>query len=227
MRGPLSNFLATPTISGYQGYQLRNRRGGRFSPERRGSPIAFLEIVKLSFCKRKTLRAAKLTERQKMNDVEGRLARAQWVLERNLAWIAAAEVKVGVVVAIDVAMLGGLGAAFSGAKVVPAWGYVFSFLAAIALASGLITAAMAVLPRLTGPKNSVVFFGCIAKEESADYRDRFRNVSDLELLDDWTTQIHRNAEIALEKFAWVKSAMWWSFLSVLPWFGAIYLLVQK
>lgn len=35
---------------------------------------------------------------------EERLQIAQWILERNLAWIAAAEVKVGVIVAIDVAM---------------------------------------------------------------------------------------------------------------------------
>jgi len=41
-----------------------------------------------------------------------RIITAQWVLERNLAWIAAAEVKVGVVVAINTAMLGGLGASY-------------------------------------------------------------------------------------------------------------------
>lgn len=43
-----------------------------------------------------------------MTDDE-RLKAAQWVLERNLAWVAAAEVKVGVIVAIDTAMLGGAG----------------------------------------------------------------------------------------------------------------------
>lgn len=35
------------------------------------------------------------------------------MLERNLAWIATADVKVGVIVAIDTGMLGGLCAAFS------------------------------------------------------------------------------------------------------------------
>lgn len=44
-----------------------------------------------------------------MSSDKERLQTAQWVLERNLAWIAAAEVKVGVIVAIDTAMLGGAG----------------------------------------------------------------------------------------------------------------------
>ena len=51
-----------------------------------------------------------------MSTENERLQTAQWVLERNLGWIAAAEVKVGAIVAIDTAMLGGLGAAFSTAE---------------------------------------------------------------------------------------------------------------
>ncbi|WP_233099873.1 hypothetical protein, partial [Acidovorax sp. IB03] len=43
-----------------------------------------------------------------MSTENERLQTAQWVLERNLGWIAAAEVKVGVIVAIDTAMLGGV-----------------------------------------------------------------------------------------------------------------------
>jgi hypothetical protein len=35
-----------------------------------------------------------------------RLQTALWVMERNLGWIAAAQVKVGVIVAIDTGMLG-------------------------------------------------------------------------------------------------------------------------
>lgn len=43
-----------------------------------------------------------------------RLKFAQWVLERNLSWIAASDVKTGVVVAVDTAMLAGLVTAFAG-----------------------------------------------------------------------------------------------------------------
>ncbi len=60
-----------------------------------------------------------------------RLAIAQWVLERHLAWIAAAEVKVGVIVALDTALLGGLAAAFGVSEISArgAWAYLFILLA--------------------------------------------------------------------------------------------------
>ena len=68
-----------------------------------------------------------------MNTETERLQAAQWMLERNLAWIAAAEVKVGVIVAIDTAMLGGLGVAFSAADVKTRtyWAILFTLVAAI------------------------------------------------------------------------------------------------
>lgn len=158
-----------------------------------------------------------------------RLEVAQWVLERNLDWIAAAEVKVGVIVAIDTAMLGALGAAFSAADTAARtpWAWFFTCAAVFALAVGLFCAAMAVLPRVSGPAKSLLFFGRIGPCADAEYADNFRKATDAELLDDWMAQIHRNAQIACDKFGWVRKAMWWSFLSVVPWFPAIAVLVNK
>ena len=158
-----------------------------------------------------------------------RLQVAQWVLERNLGWIAAAEVKVGIIVAIDTAMLGGLGAAFGAADSVTrtAWAWVFTISATTALAGGLFCAAMAVLPRVNGPAKSLVFFGRIGPCADAEYTESFKNATDAELLQDWTAQIHRNAQIACDKFAWVSKSMWWSFLSVLSWFPAITTLLNR
>jgi len=67
-----------------------------------------------------------------------RLQTAQWVFERHLGWIAAAEVKVGVLVALDTGMLGGLGAAFSAADVKTRtyWAVVFTMTATFLLAIG-------------------------------------------------------------------------------------------
>jgi Family of unknown function (DUF5706) len=164
-----------------------------------------------------------------MDSEKERLLVAQWVLERNLAWIVAAEVKVGVSVAIDTAMLGGLGAAFSASEAATrtAWSYLWVVSAAIALAGGLFCAAMAVLPRVNGPVRSLVFFGRIAPLDEATYIDQFKQATTLHLLDDWTAQIHRNAQIARDKFAWVRKGMYWSFLSVSPWFAAIIMLLKK
>lgn len=158
-----------------------------------------------------------------------RLQTAQWVLERNLAWIAAAEVKVGVIVAIDTAMLGGLGAAFSAADGTAQthWAWLFTIAAVVSLGSGLFCAAMAVLPRVTGPAKSLLFFGRVGPCVDAEYIEHFKKATDADLLEDWTAQIHRNAQIACDKFAWVRKSMWWSFLSVLPWFPAIITLLDK
>lgn len=164
-----------------------------------------------------------------MSNEKDRLQIAQWVLERNLSWIAAAEVKVGVIVALDTAMLGGLGAAFSGADNATrtAWAWFFTISAAIALGTGLFSAAMAVLPRVTGPEKSLLFFGRIGPCADAEYIESFKKTSDADLLNDWTAQIHRNAQIACDKFAWVRKSMLWSFLAVLPWFAAIIALLNK
>lgn len=158
-----------------------------------------------------------------------RLKTAQWVLERNLAWISAAEVKVGVIVAIDTSMLGGLGAAFSaaGGAVRTQWEWLFTIAAAVCLGLGLFCAAMAVLPRVTGPARSLLFFGRVGYRTGADYIEEFKKVTDAELLEDWAAQIHRNAQIACDKFAWVRKSMCWSFLSVLPWFPAIIMLLHN
>lgn len=164
-----------------------------------------------------------------MNNGTERLQTAQWVFERHLGWIAAAEVKVGVLVALDTGMLGGLGAAFSAADVKTRtyWAVVFTMTAAILLAIGLICAAMAVLPRVTGPAQSLLFFGRIGPRAEADYVSDFKSASVEQLLDDWTAQIHRNAQIACAKFKHVRLGMIWSFMAILPWFAAIVTLIHK
>ena len=95
-----------------------------------------------------------------------RLATAQWILERNLAWIAAADVKVAVIATIDIGMLGGLAAAFGlpDAHKTP-WAMFFVLATSMCLVAGLAQAARSLAPRRDGPKTSLVFFGRIAKLE--------------------------------------------------------------
>lgn len=151
------------------------------------------------------------------------------MLERNLAWIAAAEVKVGAIVAIDTAMLGGLGAAFSTSDVAMRtyWAVLFTLVAAMLLAAGLTTAAITMVPQLEGPARSLLYFGRVGEVAEPDYIDAFRAATAQQLLEDWTAQIHRNAQIACGKFKLVRQAMIWSFLAILPWFAAIVTLIHK
>lgn len=154
---------------------------------------------------------------------EARLEYAKWILERNLHWISAVEVKVGFIIAVDTAMLGALAAAVSTTKFSEngAWTNLFTIVTVVTLISAFICAAMAVKPDTKGPPTSFVFFGEIAAQTGADYVDQFKRANDESFLQDLLRQIHRNAEIAKNKYDWVKSAVGWSFFSVPIWAAAI------
>jgi hypothetical protein len=155
-----------------------------------------------------------------------RLTTAQWVLERTLGWIAAAEIKVGVVVTIDIAMMGGLAAAYSTATSRTQWAYGSTVVSAALAVVAMACAAMSVKPRLDGPNHSLLYFGRVSAMPRADYIEKFRKVTDEDLLNDLTEQIHRNAEIAKIKHVWVTRAINWSFLSSISWAVAVALLVK-
>jgi hypothetical protein len=163
-----------------------------------------------------------------MADDSEKLAHARWVLERHLHWIAAAEVKVGVVIAIDTGLLGALAAALNGNRATghEYLGLLCSFLAAVLLALAVICAAMTVLPRVEGPPSSMIFFGRIAAKPQADFVREFTDAKAGDFLADCLAQIHRNAEIACKKFKWVRKAMWCSFLGAPFWVVAIMSLVR-
>ncbi len=167
--------------------------------------------------------------RHGMDSAQSKTKFAQWVLERNLAWISSAEVKTSVIVAVSTAMLGGVGAAFSAAP--PAartdWAYVALTITVICLTAAIVCAAWAVLPRTTGPSHSLVFFGRIATTDETLFKERFLRATEEDLLEDLLSQVHRNSQIAAIKFAWVRKSMWWSYLSVAPWFAAIMLLTRR
>lgn len=153
-----------------------------------------------------------------------RLAEARWVFERQLGWISAAEVKVGVVVTIQIAMLAGLGAAFAAASKKSSWALGSCTACVLLAAVAIFCAAMAVIPRTGGPDQSLLFFGKVQDLNEPDYSHRFKTASDDDLLADWTAQIHRNAEIASAKHNWVGKAVMVSFMSALPWLAAVGLL---
>lgn len=164
-----------------------------------------------------------------MTDTKHRIDLAKWLLERTLGWIATADTKTGMVIAIDLAMVGGLAAAFNAS--LPAartyWCIKIVLLATACLAIAIFCAAMAALPRLSGPPDSLIFFGKIADRPVTAFVDKFSKVSESELLTDLATQIHRNAHIAKDKHHWVRRGLFMSFLAVLPWICALALLARK
>lgn len=157
-----------------------------------------------------------------------RLTTAQWILERNLAWIAAADAKVAIIVTINIAMLGGLAGIFGWSNAHRTyWGYLACVVAVILSGSGVFCAAMAMFPRTDGPKKSLLFSVPVAGMNLPDYKAALKDCSDELLLEDWAGQVHRNAEIAKTKFEWVRLAMIWSFLGVPAWAVAISVMLIK
>lgn len=161
-----------------------------------------------------------------MQEEKERLAIAQWVLERSLGWIAAAEVKVGVIVAIDTAMGGAMAAAYGTNMPHSTWAKLWATIASVLILLSMLYAAFTVLPKLDGPKASLLFFGRVADMSGPDYQRRFKTAPIADLLDDWTAQIHRNAEIAREKHAGVRTSMLFSFGATIPWACAVATLLK-
>ena len=150
--------------------------------------------------------------------------RAEKILAFQLDWVRAADSKVPPLFAIDIAMLGFLAALV---KLFPAWtisAAVACSIAAIPLFFSLVCLALAMFPRLDGPKESNVFFGGIAKQSEKSFKASFFSATDPEIQDDLLSQVHRNAEIAAKKYSCIKLAFIFTFCSVLPWIFSVYLL---
>jgi Family of unknown function (DUF5706) len=170
--------------------------------------------------------ATKNCRHMNLPDSIERLKYAQWLLERNLAWIAQAEVKVAVVISIDVAMVSAIAAAYTTTASKSAWAVLLSVLFGLLVAAALFSAAIVVRPQIDGPPTSFVFFGKVAKMERADYAQALKMASAEDLLKDISEQIHRNAEIALTKHHWIGLAVKWSSVSAFFWMAAISQLVR-
>lgn len=169
-----------------------------------------------------------MTDKQKINHSPSRLETAQWVFERQISWINAADVKVGVIVALVLALLGGLASAFNISE--PDcrrwWTYVLIGVTTLFLVLALCYAARALNPKTDGPSESLLFFGPISKKAVTHYQEQFSSATEEALLLDWTKQIHRNAFIACEKYKSVKLSMRFSFLAAVPWSAAVFFLIK-
>lgn len=143
-------------------------------------------------------------------------------LERNLAWVRAADAKVPPIFAVDAAMFGLLGLRLPHLETMSPFIVVLWGLAAATLLGSLVCLGLVAFPRLAGPKDSVVFFGTAARMEETAYIQRLMTSPPSEnLLHDIARQAFRNAEIAAEKYDYLRLAMIGLFASIPFWLGAL------
>jgi hypothetical protein len=162
-----------------------------------------------------------------MNQTASRLDLVDRILSRNLSWVAAADAKIAPILAIDTAMLGFIAALAPAASKWTAPQSGVTAIAGLLLLGSLGCLAAAVFPRLEGPKSSRVFFGGIAPQDREAYVESISCGESDELVKDFGRQCHRNAEIALAKFGFIRSAMILLFLSIVPWLASVALLYSS
>jgi hypothetical protein len=86
----------------------------------------------------------------------------------------------------------------------------------------LILVGLATVPRLAGPKGSLVFFGGIAGRTADRYAADVSAMSPSAYLVDLVAQTHRNAQIAVTKFRFLGWATVLLVLGIVPWLAAVF-----
>jgi hypothetical protein len=148
-------------------------------------------------------------------------------LARNLAWISAADARVAPLFAINTAMLGVVAALLPRPAMWEKLPLVVAVLAVICLGASLVCIFLTTIPRTTGPKGSLLFFGGITQKDAEQYHQAMKEQKDDDYLKDLAHQVHRNAEIATDKFKWIGRAMRWTLIGSLPWLATTFLLYQR
>lgn len=150
---------------------------------------------------------------------DNKVAMAQWLLDRNIAWIAAAEAKAGFIVAVDTVMFAGLAATYNDAKTLGWITAILTGASAVMLGLSVLFAAFAVKSRLGGPTTSLIYFGRVAAVDMQTYAAAVQSANPDDWLADLIRQIHRNAEIAEVKHRWTRRSMQAAFAGA-PTLGA-------
>ena len=156
-----------------------------------------------------------------------RLEALDRLLDRQLAWVAAANERITTPLTLATAMLG-VSAALAPSKA-SEWTLLQGVLAGFSTL-GLLTClgccSFAVFPRTAAPHDSLVYFGGVASWERAKFVTEALRRSVTEHAQDLAQQVHVNATIAQTKFLWVQRALFVLIVSVPAWLGALCLLYQ-
>lgn len=150
--------------------------------------------------------------------------KSEKILALQLEWVRTADAKVPPMFAINLAMLGIVATLLKDHSSWTTFESIVTSLCLIPLLLSMIFLALSMFPRLSGPKGSNIFFGGITKKTEDSFFNEVRNNTDDDFEGDVLNQAYRNAEIAEEKFKFIKYSFIATFVSVPFWFGSIYLL---
>jgi hypothetical protein len=147
-------------------------------------------------------------------------------LDRLLDSIRAADAKAATVLAIDAAMIAALVALAARSAGQGPWLAGWIATGSALLVTSVFLVALATVPQLMGPPESLIFFGGIASRTSAEYAAASVSRGQREYLGDLTSQCHRNAAIALSKYERIRYATLVLIIGVWPWLASIFFAIR-
>lgn len=156
--------------------------------------------------------------------LEERISNAKWILERNLSWIVSADAKIAAITTINLAMLTVLATMYFSVGSKSTWVIIMSIAAFLLIFSSLIFVWFVVVPRISGPEASNIFFGKIANVSTDEFCEKFLKLTSENFLADLMEQIHINSRIANKKHEFVRRAYFSTMLSLLPWLSSVVML---
>jgi hypothetical protein len=159
---------------------------------------------------------------ESLRPVEERVRIAEATLARQLDWISRADNKASFVIGLETAMVGVLAAVATPPR---SWDSALTVLVCSALALlavGFHFIYSATFPELSGPPESLIFFGRIAQLPYDHFEVRAANQTLSEYLADLLRQCHQNAVIADKKYRYVKGSYQMLSLAAVPWALTVY-----
>ena len=146
----------------------------------------------------------------------------QYVLDRQMHWITAADARSALVLPLSTAMLGSLALMAGKSAHWPVAAGWLVLMAALLLLGAISCCAIGAFPRMYDVKPSIVFFEGVASKSAAQYRDAVELADDAAFASELVQQCHANARIAAAKFKWVRRGMLCLLMSAIPWVIAVY-----
>src|SRR5690625_2322924 len=150
------------------------------------------------------------------------IERLEYILDKQLTWITAADLRLRFLVPIATAMFGTL--VYFPEKII--WhslGGVLAGCAIVLLTASIFFAACATFPRTVATQRSLIFFGSVAATDRLAYKKSLAFLNEAAYMDDLAEQCHINAVIARKKFKWVRFGMACLFAAMIPWAWCLYL----
>ena len=156
-------------------------------------------------------------------NVDNKIKQAEINLQRKLEWVGRHDGRTVFVTGIIIAMLGVLASSTSKISTWTLWEYFIMGLTALLLFTSLFFIYRSQYPKTFSANTSLNYFGTIAKMKFDEFKQKTKQSTSEEYLDDLLCQVHINSQVLSLKFRFLKISLILLGIAVIPWLISIYL----